>query len=494
MKKLVSIVLAAVLSLSCLSAFAFAADEQSPAAAVEEKNENTLPLILVRGMDINGLYYKLDTSEEQKVFDGVKAGPLIKAIIKAAADGVFHLSLKPFTADLLEYVDSLLGKIGCNPDGTSTYDVSVHEYPLSLANYPEMQDPGDFNEYGILKTACETLGAENVYYYNYDWRLDPFYHADKINQMVEQAKADHNCEKVNIICCSMGGIMTESYIYKYGHDSLNRVIFDSSTICGAYVPTDLLNGRVSITAKTLYNFCDNKLAGGNKFLGFLFKVLYKIGLFKAVEKLADWLVPRIIDDVYDDFLKDSFGTMPALWALVDPAERESALEYVFGGEEQKYSAIIALSEQYAEMAENREKFLKEAEADGVNIILVASYGTHVIPVYEKAVENGDGTLETAPMLGNAVVAKYGETLGDGYKADNPERLSPDNVVDLSNALFPETTWAINGSPHVSCSYGSDYSDFIFTLINAEGKVDVSTFPQYPQFMLSSNEQNLELYK
>lgn len=489
MKRIISLILALMLLTGAVALPTSASASIQPAAAAKEEYDG-YPFILVRGMEISLLTYKLGTEEERLAFPGINAGELIFTLLKAIAVGIVHWDIDYFTEDVLVYVDKLLGLLACNKDGTSKYDVSVREYPLALSNYPDFVNGlTDDNEWGILKAACEKYGSKNVYYYMYDWRLDPFMHADKINEMVKHALRDSGKDKVNIVCASMGGIMTESYLYKYGHEDVNRVIFLSSTFCGTYVTTDLFAGKAVIEPDALYNFVYQKLGGSNVVLGLLYKGMNKIGSFERIANLGNKLIEKLKDKVYDDFLSPVFGTMPSLWALCLPDGYKEDIEFMFGGKEDEYAELIALSEEYQKMAAARSEFLQED--DDFFFEVVASYGTANIPIYLRGGENGDGTLESGPMLGFAKVARIGQTLGDGYEGN---RISPDGICDLSNALYPETTWAISGSPHVACHYGTDYSEFVFWILSNEGRVTVDSNPKYPQFMKSSENMELELYK
>ena len=492
MKRIISVFLAITLlfGMTAMPAYAVAGAQPAAVSTASGEEYDGYPFILVRGMEISLLTYKFGTDEERFAFPGINAGELIVTLLKAIADGIVHWNIDYFTEDVLVYVDKLLGLLACNKDGTSKYDVSVQEYPLALSNYPDfVKELPDDNEWGILKTACEKYGSENVYYFMYDWRLDPFTRADKINEMVKRALRDSGKDKVNIVCASMGGIMTESYLYKYGHEDVNRVIFLSSTFCGTYVTTDLFAGKAVIEPDALYNFVYQKLGGSNAALGLLYKGLDKIGSFERIANLGNKLIERIKDKVYNDFLSPVFGTMPSLWALCLPDGYDEDIEFMFSGREDEYAELIALSEEYQKMAAARNDFLQED--DGFFFEVVASYGTANIPIYLRGGENGDGTLESGPMLGFAKVARIGQTLGEVYKG---ERVSPDGICDLSDVLYPETTWAISGSPHVACSYGTDYSEFVFWILSNEGRVTVDSSPVYPQFMKSSENMELELYK
>ena len=137
--------------------------------------------------------------------------------------------------------------------------------------------------------------------------------------------------------------------------------------------------------------------------------------------------------------------------------------------------------------------INEMIDNGVEIAVVAHYNAPLAPVYENADFNGDGTLETYQMSGYATVAKYGETLGDNYIPEKPEYLSPDNVIDLSTALFPEYTYIIKDATHVGGNYGSEYADFLIWLLTYDGEFYAGASERYPQFMVSDSEFTLSGY-
>ena len=153
-RKIISLLLALIMLLS-VPVSAFAKDESAP-------EYDGYPLILIRGMDFNGIYYKLGTEDEQRCFKGIEALPLIKALALSVFGGVAYRSMDVFIDELCVYLNDIMGLMACNKDGSSRYDISVQEYPLSLANYPESAEWGEDNEMGILQTACEKMGAEKV--------------------------------------------------------------------------------------------------------------------------------------------------------------------------------------------------------------------------------------------------------------------------------------------------------------------------------------------
>lgn len=484
-KRLLSVILSLIISVSgCLCIFASAEDNTSSAY-------DGTPVIMIRGMDFEGLYVDEGTENERNCFKGIDAGQLIGTIFKALFKGIFTNSTEKGVQVLADYFNDVMGAMACNPDGSSKYNVGVHEYPLSLANYPDfVKSLGGNNEVGFMKTAVEKYGAENVYYFNYDWRIDPYINAERLDKLIDRAISDSGKDKVNLVCCSMGGIEATSYIYKYGYSKLNKVLFVSSTFCGTHVTSDLLQGKVVINADNLYNYANQMFGQSNKALSVLLNVLYKTKILNGLVNGVNKLVPKLIDPVYKLFLRDTYGSMPTVWALVLPEDYDNAVKYMFGGEEDKYAGIIELSKQYQEMQAKRNEMLLQAQEDGVYIAVIAGYDRAVTPLYTGGGGTGDNILEADRMLGGATIAPLGTTLGEDYTG---ERVSPDNIVDLSGVIFPETTWALKGCPHVPLNSGSDCSEFIFTILEYDGRFTVDTDARYPQFIKSSSAMNLEKF-
>ncbi|MBQ7597988.1 MAG: hypothetical protein IJU56_05360 [Clostridia bacterium] len=495
MKRVLCLILCAAMLLPGVSiAGAGAAAETRTAAAQPQpaKGERPYPFLLIRGMLFNGLTYKAGTDEERNAFGGIQVPAMLQAIGKAIGGALLKRDMNVFTDTLVDYARDLMGLMACDKNGEPKYDTTVKTYDHALSCYPELLaeiDGYDEREYGILKRAVEEYGAENVYYYNYDWRLDPFVHAQKIAALIDTALRETGKTKIDLACASMGGILTIAYLTKYGADKLHRVLFLSSTFCGTYVTGDVLRGEVRFTGETVYNFL-SAMTAENRSVAVLLRSLHTMGVFRLIDALASFLVPRIKDRVYDTFMRDTFATMPVIWALVQPSVYDACVAYMFGGKEAEYARIIELSKQYQEMIAARNKMLRKMAKKGLEICVVANYDLPVVPAYAHSDASGDTVLESRWMLGGATVAPFGKTLPDSYRPANPVRLSADRMVDLSKVLFPESTWAIKGAPHVACDYGSDYNEFVFWLLRKATQPTVDDSAQYPQFMRSSNRQEL----
>lgn len=488
MKKLLCVILsAALITLSLIIPAGASTNDYS----VTSTDENTLPLIIVRGMLIDGLTVDAGTPDERNALGEIKAVDILKTIGKAGLKLVTK-GKKAAVSEICSYAHTIFECFTNDKNGDSVYNVSVPLYPLSLDHYPDSSlAHGGGQEEGLAHAAMDTVGGDKTYFVNYDWRRSQLEVADDVNASVEQALADHpESDKVNIVSASMGGAVTMAYLTKYGYEKIHRCIFLSSTFFGTYVAGDCLTGRIVITPDTLCNFVSYHAPAAAKVM----KALNKLGVLKIVCKIADLFIKNNKRQVYDELLIDTFGTMPGLWGVTLPERYEEAKEYLFGDKIDEYAGLIRRADALQKMAKGIPALLKQMEADGVEICVVASYNAPLAPVYEHAATNGDNTLETALMCGGAVVADLGKTLGDDYKADNPEKLSPDKVADLSNVIFPEKTWLVKDSPHVACRYGSDYSKFVLWLITSPEAPDVHLNKEYPQFMQSNANQDLKSMK
>lgn len=478
MKKILCVLLAVILSLSsCICAFATDGDSQ-------------IPFIMIRGMDFQGVYVDVGTENERPALGEINAGGIIGTLALAAFKGVLNNSMDSALEPVLSYAKNIFEYYSFDCNGQPVYNTGMKEYPLSMDNYTNFDDGELHNEDGIIRTAKEKYGGKYVYYLIYDWRLNPLDVADTINEYIERACSETGSEKVNIVCASMGGVMTIAYMSKYSCERINKCVFLSSTFCGTYVVSDLFQGKLRVGSTELRNFINTYL-GENKYLSPLLMIIYKTGILDILANVVNNFCQENKDVVYDEVLKDVFGNMPSLWALVLPEDYVSCKKFMFGGKEDEYAGIIKIADELQDMMAKRDDMLKKAVADGMKICVVANYGRQVIPIYDRSSQNGDGTLETQLVSGGAIVAPIGETLGDDYVPSNPEYLSPSREIDASTCLFPEYTWFIKDAPHVSGNYGSDYSDFIFWLVDYEGQPSIRSNAKYPQFMQSASDQHID---
>lgn len=480
MKKTIALFLSLILVFS--SAF-------SVAAYAEDANQSTAsydtPIIVIRGMAFTGLTLDEGTPDERESVIMPDQDTIIDVVLKLVKTLFFEQRLD--IDAISDVVYQALGGIACDKNGDSLYNASYSYYPLAMSNYPWLYDDGGTGEWGVAAAAVDYYGADKVYFFTYDWRLDPSDTADDLNALVERVKAEHNSDKVDIVCCSMGGVITDCYIYEYGTDSLDTVVFNSSAFCGTHITTDLFQGKILITGDMLRIMLNNMIDAE-----FFTYILHKAGVLDIVADLAMKIIEANKAEIYDKMLRDIFATMPIMWAISQPDEYEACLDYMFPTDELKaeYAGLIERTDKLNKIMLGMDDLLLSLPEKGVKVAVVGAYNTQMPPVYESAVYHGDGVLESDMILGRATVSVLGKTLGDDYKG---ERVSPDNCVDLSDVLFPEYTWAFKNGSHIIGEYGTDSSEFIMAILGCQQQPTVDTFEQYPQFMICDEDMNFEYF-
>ncbi len=478
MKKVLSVLLAVVMAFSImLPAFATEA---------ESNDYDGAPVIIVRGIDFAGLTY-----EDGSKALNVEVGTIVPVVFQAFMARLNIINKDAVIDAVMDVAYEILSPLACDNEGNSVEPVSMVQYPGSMANYPEFVETlTDGGEIGIIKTAIERYGAENTYFFTYDWRKTPEQLADELSSFVETAKSDRKKDKVNIICASMGGMVTTAYMYYHGTDSINSAVYLSGAQNGTYVCGDALNGRIVFEKGVLLDFI-NDATGNNIFMKLFLGIFDGLGVFSYITNIANDLVQDSFDEANDKVLRNCFGTLCGFWALCPDEDFESGVETIFAGHKEEYPVLLEKIEQTKQFVFSTEETLVNAKESGVKISFVSNYNSNLIPVYERANVNGDGILESELTSNFATFAPMGKILSanDTVGVHN-KYISPDRVVNAKTSLFPENTWFVKDAPHVAADYGTDFSDFTFALLESETQPYVGMFAEYPRFMIA--DENLSL--
>lgn len=483
MKKVISLILALIMIFT-LAMPGFAAQDK----AANDKAYDGYPVIIVRGINFGGLIYKSDGSLAMSF----KAEDIFKLIGNLLKGALIDKNDNYFVDSALDFVWDLMGDIASDKDGTSlNKDVTAKYYNKSMANY-NLDDNFSYDrENGMVRTACDLVGAQNTYYFNYDWRLSPEELAYELDELISTAKKDSGKDKVKMVCSSMGGMVATAYFYYCGGASVDSCTYLCAAHNGTYVVGDALSGNIEFVPESADSLFKSMTQGNGKLVDFIMELLGKSGIYNLLAKLINKFVENNIDKVYDEALRDILATSVGLWGLCPDESFDSAVEYVFGGKESEYPVLMSKLEECEKFVKSTEATLEKADREGVKLTFITDYDMGLVPVYSRSVLQGDTILEAELTSNYATVAKQGETLSDEYiaKADS-KYISPDKIIDASTALYKDSTWFVKNAPHVACDYGTEYSDFVFTIILSDTQPTVKSFSQYPQFMESDVELNI----
>lgn len=479
-KRILSVILAAVMLLGCASA----------AFAVYGCNCGTSPLIVVSGMAAWPLVQDEGTENEKQVF-----APDTESILKLVGEIAGPLALFAVNKDynklgdsLIPAVKELLEPLACNADGSSKYNITTNIYPESMENYPEFANNTEFtaNEPAVVREAVEKIGADHVYYFNYDWRLDPMDHAKELRKYVEKAKAETGHDKVNLAGASMGGTIIASYLAMYGSDDIDNFTMLSSAFTGTSIVGNLYNGRLEINKDGLVRIL--KEVVGVEAVNILFDALDKAGVFDILVNFADSLFANLQDRIYDEVFQDTFITMPGIWDLIALEDYEDAKAYLL--DPRTDANLIARVDNYHYNVQAKlPELLEEAMENGVKVNVVSHYNMQGVPITPSYNEQNDNVIDTKYTSGYAVCAYLDETLPADYKQQNTvcqdvthNHISADRIIDASTCLLPEQTWFLKNQKHVGYMYHTELMDFILMLCLGDIQYTVDNTQQYSQFM------------
>ena len=350
----------------------------------------------------------------------------------------------------------------------------------------EVKDEG-----GVVKAGIETFGADNTYFFNYDWRLDPLKHADELNKFIRTVKAETKCDRVALSAFSMGGTVICSYLYKYGSADINSVSLCSTAFQGTSCMGSMFSGDMSIDAYGLIRRMAQLTR--NDFLDELIMFLnnslesYKVNT--SIDGYINNILTNLNDRLYKELIIPVFGYMPGLWDLVDAENYEKAKEIMLADAD---SALIKSIDEYHRNVQARAyDILKAAEKD-TTVYITAQYNLQGLPISESSTtSNNDFLIDVNYASGGAICSKLDETLPEGYtqaKADGHNHLSADRQLDASTCMFPEQTWFIRDMAHVDYNVGES-TDFLIWLAKSEKQLTVHDSESYPQFMKYDSKTN-----
>lgn len=461
--------------------------------------EKVTPVIVVSGMNS---YPLVDAETGEQAY-----GPTGEKITNLVVKNIPALTSFLVSKDWQALADEVAGDvytdifeiISCDKEGDSKYSITTKTFPKSLDNYPDEWNTEErlADEEAVIAAMMYTVGAENTYFFNYDWRLDPMEHADDLNDFIENVKKEKNCDRVTLIPCSMGGVITNSYLAKYGSLSCEKIIYAMTAFQGLDMVGELFCKRIDIDTDMLteYLFSFQRDNLDMQIVFALVKTLTEMlpEMSKVIDDFMAESLFELNDRVYNEVIADSLGGCPGFWSFVPEEYYEEAKSAMLGENVNEVFEKRIDAYHYGVQVKAKE-IMDIAQKNGTAIVLLSSYGYVGAPCASSVYTQGDCLIEAYREAGGATTAKWGETLGDetytaigtvcGDKAHN--HVSTDCIVDASTGMYPEYTWYIKYNKHVGLDYYTDCTEFLKWMVTSDGQVTVHDNGTYPQFMSFNN--------
>lgn len=121
MKRIFCVLLSVILSLSCCVC-AFASDSSDD---VFNKADQAFPFILIRGMDLQGVYVDVGTENQRPAMGEISAGGVMGTIAKATAKGIIDGSMDSAIGTVLDYVREIFEYYSFDCNGQPVYNTGM---------------------------------------------------------------------------------------------------------------------------------------------------------------------------------------------------------------------------------------------------------------------------------------------------------------------------------------------------------------------------------
>ncbi len=473
MKKFISVLLCVILVTIGIA----------PCASAIPENCEQLPVVVVPGYSASPLIYYSEDGTREHVwgldFDEILSRVLgnIAGVLKGLGLAITEID-PAYLADLVgENFEELAGKLKCNPDGTSMYNVvPMFENTAEATNAANIAEQfGDDTSYqwetDIIGAIRESVGGMEMFYnFNCDFRMGAIENAHRLRALIEDIIATTGYEKVNLIAISHGGQVSATYLNLYAEDTLvNNAVLTVPAIGGAALAYDIMTNNIVFDELTLLYFVENGMV-----LEEDYHILVEAQQLGFLDALLENLVPYVIDIL--GYWGSIWDFMPVKYyedvknAMLDPVASAALIEK----SDAMHTLMLTMNER-----------LTLAEDCGTDISIIAGTGN---PSVTGLQENSDGIITTEAATG-ATCAPYGQRFADGYtqlvESEN-YYVSPSMEIDASTAYLPDSTWFVDGLFH-GMTYWDEYSrELMYILLLTEEIDSVWDDPDYPQFHAATN--------
>ncbi len=499
---------------------------------------SAVPVIYIGEMSDNPLYRNPETLTSETVFDinssdflGDMTSVATSVLLADTAGGASAGAVSTINA-----ITELMKPILCDEDGNSLDEnVGVWHYNNSVGSYGDELTASREKIGYFLAASNIPITANDMYYFSYDWRLDPLETAESFKDFVDHVENMTGKNKVAVLAFGYGGIIVNSYFYKYekhAADNIYSTVFYNCPLLGNAIIGDFMKGRVTrkrsdeddffatignITGEkrgnALFSFVQDDSMGlvsdvithllgdsrisklfGGILIQFIPEILKSFDLHKDMGKMYDNFAANADTVIYNTVLKEYLRNMPGLWALVPEKDFGEAMNFLYKSE---YigSELADKIYAYRNVLENTADTLITAQENGINVTVVAGHGLQLLPVtisiydlsdsFESVQYASAGAVTTSNSKNNQQFKYCTLELHDHTYSNSDGEVT----IDASYCFLPENTWFIEGIQHGNISEPT-VAEFIVWLLFSDTQRNIRENKAYPQYLKKNNYSKL----
>lgn len=485
---------------------------------------NAVPVIYIGEMSDNPLYNNPNKNNATVAFD-INSSDFTgdMTTIVAGVAFSFFTDAKTGASSVVNGVNAVFEGITCAPNGESaSSDVGpwIYNEPMS-----EHTQDAVYNEnIKALAGASDIVtDDENMFFFSYDWRLDPISNAEKLRDFVDHVETYAGASKVSFLCVGYGGIIANTYLNKYeshAKSNIESCIFYNCPIQGNAIVGDFMKGRIARVVadedslmgvigtisgehrgEAFFDFIaddatglisgifENLLGEGNVqiLFGKLFTLIFTT-IFEAEDghktlgKAYNNFALNADSTIYAAGLREYLRNMPGLWALVPQKDYMEAVNFLFEDDFMN-SGLEKKLTSYLDVQASTTETLRKAQINGINVCVVASYGMQLLPVTISLDDMSDGIESVKYASVGAVTLDNAKDEGHMNYCTNASHnhMSPDKDIHAAFCALPENTWFIKDLPHGNMT-NETVADFVVWLLSGSSQRHIRENSSYTQYM------------
>lgn len=429
--------------------------------------------------------FMLDEDEIMQMALRNLAWPLARMLITQKDNG--------FTDAVYDTAKAAFWRQATNKDGTPVQNLKVVRYEKSFAELSDEEIDHLFINIP-LRSICETIGYDHVYYFSFNIIGDPMQTARELDEFIQLVKEQTGHDKVDILNVSLGASIFTAYAEQFkDKGDVEKIVNAVALLNGATALRDLFAGDLNLGDESLYKeFLPELLAAENlKSVGYLANLLIRI------------FPKQVLLDTLDAVLNGAMDSMircaPNFWAMLPEEDYPAMADKWISGPE--YAVLRQKTDAFYQAQLNfEENQLYMVQQKGASIHNVCGYGlsySDISPflgiVASDKTTNSDGVIHVQSTSMGATAAPAGRRLSDEYlNAHAGSRyISPDKGLDASTCLFPDRTWFFYNQDHEEAGKNAACMNLVAELFTNPNLVDVYSDPErFPQFNTGSDSKEI----
>lgn len=332
---------------------------------------------------------------------------------------------------------------------TPRYAMPVSEYPYAKGEDGEMRS--EARERFFSAIPCEDIAKEKfgenyedfLYVYNYGAFSYTSKNVEGLHEFIETIIANNKvgAKDVVLIPMSMGASVVSAYISAYPtvkENHIRRVV----GIVGAWDGTEIIADMLS------QQYCDNSAdLFYNGLLSDLVGEPWGYAINIALRIFPKQALRDLVDTALRAFATDLFGPTPSLLNMA-PLDRYDEIKWCITSDVVKKEV-----DDFYKAKANLKTTMKNLEKEGVTFSFIAGYG---LPFGACTSDYSlFGFMKNAPTTNSDEIINIDSTApgtsfvpyGQKFEDTAGRELSPDGSLDISTALFKESSWYFYEQKH-----------------------------------------------